>query len=106
MTRDFGLQPERTFMAWSRTVMALLIDAALVMRSGWLHGRGEVFALGMAVAAVCVPVLMFARRRSATIVEGAALPAALRPGAPLLIAAASGIACAIAMWVVLVRIAR
>ncbi|MHA7269776.1 DUF202 domain-containing protein [Arthrobacter sp. HLT1-20] len=37
--RDPGLQPERTALAWRRTVMSAVIASLLIWR-GWLHALG------------------------------------------------------------------
>lgn len=104
MTRDPGLQPERTAMAWSRTAMALFVNALLIVRSGWLHHHGEVLALGVVLLALSAAVLVFAWRRGSAILRAAEVPAVLRPAVPLLMAWASGLACAAAMWVVATRL--
>ncbi|MCH6468633.1 DUF202 domain-containing protein [Sinomonas terrae] len=55
-TRDPGLQPERTSLAWRRTLLALLVSDFFIWRS-WIAslarhaGRIEGSALGLGIAA-------------------------------------------------------
>ncbi|WP_138445129.1 DUF202 domain-containing protein [Sinomonas susongensis] len=55
-TRDPGLQPERTSLAWRRTLLALLVSDFLIWRS-WTasiaHHSGQIegSALGLGIAA-------------------------------------------------------
>lgn len=54
ISRDAGLQPERTDLAWRRTVMSLIVAAAVFLRwmphHGWFVGTLVVAALGTAFA--------------------------------------------------------
>lgn len=75
MTRDPGLQPERTALAWSRTGLLFAANAVLFMRSG-LQARGWVLVgLGVFLAAVAGWLALRGESRKREL--GRALPAAL-----------------------------
>ncbi|MDQ0892943.1 DUF202 domain-containing protein [Agromyces ramosus] len=45
-TGDPGLQPERTALSWSRTALALAVNALLSMRAGLVAGEPWLVAVG------------------------------------------------------------
>lgn len=66
MSRDPGLQAERTAKAWERTAMVMAVDALLVLRAG-AHAdeRGLLISGGTVAVAVCaIAGFAFHRRRT------------------------------------------
>ncbi|HEY0211597.1 DUF202 domain-containing protein [Acerihabitans sp.] len=62
--RDPGLQPERTRLAWSRTLYVLVIESLLFIRVGWLKHLPLITGAGVmlvCLAAVMVGVKRYAR---------------------------------------------
>lgn len=55
-TRDPGLQPQRTGMAWSRTLFVVLINSLLCFRLSMVNDSRVVFAC--AILLLCVSGLM------------------------------------------------
>ncbi|MER5862165.1 DUF202 domain-containing protein [Kitasatospora sp. NPDC002040] len=94
MSRDPGLQPERTLLAWSRTALVLTVNAALVLRSGLAARQPGLTALGVLLAlAACATYGYGLRRRAGLERRPARIPAGpLRAmaGAVCLVAAAAG----------------
>lgn len=46
---DPGLQPQRTALAWSRTALALFVNALLALKSGFEHDDKLVLLMGLAL---------------------------------------------------------
>jgi hypothetical protein len=86
--KDPGLQPERTALAWSRTVMAIFVNAGLVVRSGWLHHRIAMIAIGVGIMMTCSLVIMLSHARRQEL-DGGRHPGMMARVMPLTIAGSS-----------------
>lgn len=75
MTPDPGLQPERTALAWTRTVLALIVNAALLLRTPLLKAGAVPWVGCAALCAVAIILLPVAQRRGRQLRRQ-------RPGAP------------------------
>ncbi len=75
MTRDPGLQPERTVLAWRRTALHYTVVALLATRLAVVRDRpaGLVAAVGLWLAAVVVCQCRRSRRLIALTVLGYAV---------------------------------
>ncbi|MDP5228355.1 MULTISPECIES: DUF202 domain-containing protein [Arthrobacter] len=105
--RDPGLQPQRTALAWRRTLLSLLVVDFFILRS-WMFprsdGSGEVTVVnGVAVAAAgvaTVVVCTFAVQRVRHLRDGEGAPRALA------IAGVSAAVCLLACCAVAVMLVR
>lgn len=61
---DPGLQPERTALAWSRTAMALLVNALLLLRMSIQGSPASLLVVALALAMAGLTLFRFARVRT------------------------------------------
>lgn len=101
---DPGLQPERTELAWRRTLLSLAVGSLVALRllppvmGGWSLGLG--FA-GLAVTAVLWRMAHHRARQTQNALLGSA---ALLPGGELLVSLAVVAATAAALGLIYVRL--
>jgi uncharacterized membrane protein YidH (DUF202 family) len=68
---DPGLQRERTAMAWTRTGLAVLVNALIVLRAGANEGQALVLALGSLLLAAAGAAIGCGAWRSRRLASGA-----------------------------------
>lgn len=95
--RDPGLQSERTALAWNRTGLAVLVNALLALRTGWVHHETPITVLAFALMVAAVAAVLYGAWRRRHLLNGhgrAAPPAVAIAIAALvtLLACATGIA--------------
>lgn len=97
--RDPGLQPERTALAWSRTMLLIAANAGLFVRSGLMADDRAVLGFGIALALVGAWVGWLAhRRRFALANAGFYRVTQLSVGLVSAVTALSAVAAAWVIW--------
>ena len=69
--RDPGLQRERTAMAWSRTGLAMLVNALVVVRAGTQASQPLVLGMGGVLFGTAIATVAFGFLRARRLAEGA-----------------------------------
>jgi uncharacterized membrane protein YidH (DUF202 family) len=62
-SRDRGLQPERTALAWTRTAMAMAVNAVLIVRLGGVYINWLLVLAGLLVGGLSLVVFVVASAR-------------------------------------------
>lgn len=92
MLLDAGLQPERTRLAWRRTVLALIAGGVLALRALPLRLGAWGLALGIAGMATAVLIAAAAARRQVRVASALRAARPLPPAGALLAAVAGLVA--------------
>jgi len=83
---DPGLQPQRTALAWSRTSLAVLVNALVVLRTGAQAGKTPLIVLGILLLVAAAAGVLYSAWRRRQLLQGT--PAGAPPAAAMLGAAA------------------
>ncbi|NBA94820.1 DUF202 domain-containing protein [Pseudomonas sp. R5(2019)] len=95
--RDPGLQAERTALSWSRTGWAVLANALLALRSGWVNQEVPITLLAFALLVASGAAVLYGawRRRQLLSAQAVIAPPAIAIAAATvvtLIACVTGVA--------------
>jgi uncharacterized membrane protein YidH (DUF202 family) len=93
---DPGLQAERTALAWSRTALAIAVNAILVLRSGLVSDQPALATAGVVLFAISAAAAAYGMVRRRELVAGhrPIMPSAwplLAVAATVVLAAAAGV---------------
>jgi uncharacterized membrane protein YidH (DUF202 family) len=72
--QDPGLQPERTRLAWSRTTIALLINALLLLRIAIVTNRLHHWVTALLLSILLLTIFVFVYCRNVQLTRSASLP--------------------------------
>jgi len=101
--RDKGLQAERTALSWTRTALAILVNALLALRSGWATGQAPITGLAFALLFAAAAAMFYGawRRQCLRDGRGSIAPSAL---AIAMMAITTLVACATGVAAVVLRL--
>ena len=100
--RDAGLQAERTALAWSRTALAMWVNALLALRAGWTNGIAPITTLAFALLIAAGAAMLYSARRRRSLLDGrgSCAPSAL---ATAMVAIVTLVACAAGIAAIFTR---
>ncbi|PJJ62151.1 uncharacterized membrane protein YidH (DUF202 family) [Compostimonas suwonensis] len=90
--RDHGVQPERTALSWNRTALALVVNALLAIRSGWVGGFAGFTVVGAVLLLAAVAAVVYGTHRRRELDREPTRP--VPPAAVLAAAGVTLLACA------------
>ena len=95
--RDPGLQGERTALSWTRTCLALAVNALLALRNGFIAGQVAVIVIGVVLLAATGAFVIYGTLRGRALAgHGHHHVPQAAPAVPiLLLAAAALVACGV-----------
>ncbi|MFC6354931.1 DUF202 domain-containing protein [Luethyella okanaganae] len=91
--RDPGLQPERTALAWSRTALAISVNALLSVRAGLVGGATAFIVVGVLLLAAAAASVVYGNVRRHQLLR-TDVPVRPHAGAMLAAAIVTTFACA------------
>jgi hypothetical protein len=100
--RDPGLQGERTALSWTRTALAIAVNALLALRTGWAAGEPALAVLGAILLLAAGAAVLYGNRRGRALAgHTAAVPTAPPAAAMGLATLATLLACVVGVASVL-----
>lgn len=69
-TKDNGLQAERTALAWNRTGLAVLVNALLALRTGWVSADKPINILALVLLIASGAVILYGAYRRRHLLNG------------------------------------
>jgi uncharacterized membrane protein YidH (DUF202 family) len=73
MSRDAGLQPERTTLAWNRTALAAAACSLLLLNTAARHGWSSAIVPAVCTAAVSASLVTLGRHRQSSVKQSRGL---------------------------------
>ncbi|NYT22131.1 DUF202 domain-containing protein [Alcaligenaceae bacterium] len=100
--KDKGLQPERTALAWFRTLLTWCASLILLFRLVWLTGRPAVLWAVYLLAAGAIPMAMMCWSRARHL-RLARVPRPIAPALPIALSAICALSAILAIWSMMAR---